>query len=100
MTSAPPAALEQALEQSHDVKAKVEACAEELALRNDAVQQEIADGLGDGALHLPDVVGDTRHQLAGRAAAEEGGGLIEDVAEQLVPHVADDPLPNVRHEVG
>ena len=34
-------ALEQALEQSHDVKAKVEACAEDLALKNDAVQQEI-----------------------------------------------------------
>jgi diguanylate cyclase (GGDEF)-like protein len=44
MSSEPPAALEQALEQSHDVKAKVEACAEDLALKNDAVQQEIADG--------------------------------------------------------
>jgi len=33
MTADPPAALEQALEQSHDVKAKVEACAEDLALR-------------------------------------------------------------------
>lgn len=44
MTSDPPAALQQALEQSHDVKAKVEACAEDLALKNDAVQQVIADG--------------------------------------------------------
>jgi len=33
MTLDPPAALEQALEQSHDVKAKVEACAGDLALR-------------------------------------------------------------------
>jgi diguanylate cyclase len=44
MTSVPPAALERALEQSHDVKAKVEACAEDLALKNEAVQQEIASG--------------------------------------------------------
>ena len=44
MTAAPPAALEQALEQSHDVKAKVEACAEDLALKNEAVQQEIVNG--------------------------------------------------------
>jgi len=33
MTPDPPAALEQALEQSHDVKAKVEACAGDLVLR-------------------------------------------------------------------
>ena len=33
MTLDPPAALEQALEQSHDVKAKVEACAGDLVLR-------------------------------------------------------------------
>jgi hypothetical protein len=44
MTPDPPAALEQALEQSHDVKAKVEACAGDLALQNEAVQQEIANG--------------------------------------------------------
>jgi diguanylate cyclase (GGDEF)-like protein len=44
MNPDPPAALAQALEQSHEVKAKVEACAEDLALKNDAVQQEIADG--------------------------------------------------------
>jgi diguanylate cyclase len=41
----PPAALEQALEQSHDVKAKVEACADGLATSNDAVEQRIADGV-------------------------------------------------------
>ena len=44
MNPDPPAALEQALEQSHDVKAKVEACAGDLALQNEAVQQEIANG--------------------------------------------------------
>jgi diguanylate cyclase len=44
MTANPPAALEQALEQSHDVKAKVAACADDLALKNEIVQQEIADG--------------------------------------------------------
>ncbi len=44
MTAAPPAALEQALEQSHDVKAKVEACAEDLASKNEAVHQEIVNG--------------------------------------------------------
>ena len=39
-----PAALELALEQSHEVKAKVEACAEDLALANDGVKQKIAAG--------------------------------------------------------
>ena len=39
-----PAALELALEQSHEVKAKVEACAEDLASANDSVKQKIAAG--------------------------------------------------------
>ena len=46
------------------------------------------------------VVGDARHQLTARAAAEEAGRLIEDVAEQLVAEVADDALADVRHQVG
>ena len=39
-----PVALEQALEQSHDVKAKVEACAENLALANDRTKRTMATG--------------------------------------------------------
>lgn len=39
-----PAALERALEQSHDVKEKVEACAQDLASANEDVKQEIARG--------------------------------------------------------
>lgn len=39
-----PIALEQALEQSHDIKAKVEACAEELALANEHAAKTIAAG--------------------------------------------------------
>ncbi len=40
----PPVALEQALEQSHDVKAKVEACAEDLAQTNEGTKRTIAAG--------------------------------------------------------
>ena len=39
-----PVALEQALEQSHEVKAKVEGCAEDLALANDNAKKTIAAG--------------------------------------------------------
>ena len=39
-----PVALEQALEQSHDVKAKVEACAEDLAQANQGTKRTIAAG--------------------------------------------------------
>ncbi len=39
-----PVALEQALEQSHEVKAKVEACAEDLAQANDGAKKTIAAG--------------------------------------------------------
>lgn len=46
-TPVPPvaaAALEQALEQSHEVKAKVEACAEDLAQANEGAKRTIAAG--------------------------------------------------------
>ncbi len=43
-TPATPDALAQALEQSHEVKAKVEACADELALANEDVKKTIAAG--------------------------------------------------------
>lgn len=39
-----PAALDLALEQSHEVKAKVEACADDLATANGIVKEKIADG--------------------------------------------------------
>ena len=39
-----PTALEAALDQSHEVKAKVEACAEDLASTNDSVKVRIAEG--------------------------------------------------------
>lgn len=39
-----PVALEQALEQSHEIKAKVEACAEDLALANEQAAKTIAAG--------------------------------------------------------
>jgi diguanylate cyclase len=38
-------AVDRALEKSHEVKAKVEACAEELAATNESVKQEIAAGV-------------------------------------------------------
>jgi diguanylate cyclase (GGDEF)-like protein len=39
-----PAALDLALEQSHEVKAKVETCADDLATANDTLKEEIAGG--------------------------------------------------------
>jgi hypothetical protein len=42
--SVTPNALEAAPDQSHDVKAKVEACAEDLASTNDLVKVRIAEG--------------------------------------------------------
>ncbi len=39
-----PAALEQALEQSHEVKTKVESCADDLALTSDSAKQALAAG--------------------------------------------------------
>ena len=43
-SSPAPVALKQALEQSHEVKAKVEACVEDLALANDNAKKSIAGG--------------------------------------------------------
>jgi diguanylate cyclase (GGDEF)-like protein len=84
MTSDPPAALEQALEQSHDVKAKVEACAEDLALKNEAVQQEIADGAttlsADKALQDSQVV---------EATVQECADDLDEVTATLARGIAD-----------
>jgi len=84
MTADPPAALEQALEQSHDVKAKVEACAEDLALKNEAVQQEIVNGAttlpADQALQDNQVV---------EATVQECADDLEEVTATLARGIAD-----------
>ncbi len=84
MTSDPPAALKQALEQSHDVKAKVEACADDLALKNDAVQQEIADGAttlsADKAL---------QDSLVVEATVQECADDLDQVTATLAQGIAD-----------
>ena len=84
MTADPPAALEQALEQSHDVKAKVEACAEDLALKNEAVQQEIANGAttlpADQALQDSQVV---------EATVQECADDLDEVTATLARGIAD-----------
>ena len=51
-------------------------------------------------LHLADVVGHAREQLARRAAREEARRLPEDVPLQPVAQVAHDPLADVGHQVG
>lgn len=67
----PPVALEQALEQSHDVKAKVEACAEDLAQANQGTKRTIAAG----ATTLP-----ARQTLAHNEAVET---KVQECAEDL-----------------
>jgi diguanylate cyclase (GGDEF)-like protein len=84
MTADPPAALEQALEQSHDVKAKVEACAEDLALKNEAVQQDIVNGAttlpADQALQDSQVV---------EATVQECADDLDEVTATLARGIAD-----------
>ena len=84
MTADPPAALEQALEQSHDVKAKVEACAGDLALQNEAAQQEIANGAtmlpADQALQDSQVV---------EATVQECADDLDEVTATLARGIAD-----------
>ena len=84
MTTDPPAALEQALEQSHDVKAKVEACAEDLALKNEAVEQEIVNGAttlpADQALQDSQVV---------EATVQECADDLDEVTATLARGIAD-----------
>lgn len=62
-------ALEAALEQSHDVKAKVEACGDELALANNVAQNRIAAGVttlpADQVLQSGLAVERTVHECAG-----------------------------------
>jgi diguanylate cyclase (GGDEF)-like protein len=84
MTSDRPAALEQALEQSHDVKAKVEACAEDLASKNDAAQQEIADG----ATTLPAGKALQDSQLV-EATVQECADDLDEVTATLARGIAD-----------
>ena len=84
MTTASPAALEQALEQSHDVKAKVEACAEDLALKNEAVQQEIAGGAT--TLSADEALQDS---LLVEATVQECADDLEQVTSTLAQGIAD-----------
>ena len=85
MTSDPPAALEQALEQSHDVKAKVKACAEDLALKNGAVQQEI---IADGATTLPAHKALQDSQVV-EATVQECADDLDEVTATLARGIAD-----------
>jgi predicted signal transduction protein with EAL and GGDEF domain len=84
MTADAPAALEQALEQSHEVKDKVEACAEDLALENEAVQQEIDNGAttlpADQALQDSQVV---------EATVQECADDLDEVTATLARGIAD-----------
>ena len=61
--------------------------------------QQIPNRLRHDVLHAVDVVGQPRHQLAGRAAAEEASRLVKHVAEQLVADVAHEPLADIGHQV-
>ena len=58
--AASPLALREALEKSHEVKEKVEACADDLAASNDQVKQKLLDGVttlpAEAALHEGEVV--------------------------------------------
>ena len=79
-----PAAVELALEQSHDVKAKVEACAEELASANDGVKQLISDGTT--------VLSATKTLVDGEAVEAEVQACADDlhgVTDTLAQGVAD-----------
>ncbi len=84
MTADSPAALEQALEQSHDVQAKVEACAEDLAQKNEAAQQEITNGAttlsADQALQDSQVV---------EATVQECADDLDEVTDTLARGIAD-----------
>ena len=61
--------------------------------------QQVADGLGHDVLHLADVVGDAREQLAGRAPREKPCRLLEHVRVQPVAQVAHDALADIGHQV-
>src|SRR4029453_6313242 len=50
-------------------------------------------------VHLTHVVREMRNQLAGCPPGEKGCRLAENVAEQLVPQVHDDPLPPLGHQI-
>ncbi|MBK7902485.1 MAG: GGDEF domain-containing protein [Proteobacteria bacterium] len=84
MTADPPAALEQALEQSHGVKVKVEACADDLALQNDAVQQQI----DRGATTLPAGQALQDSQVV-EATVQECADDLDEVTATLARGIAD-----------
>ncbi len=71
---------------------------DEVADDREAFLEQVAGQLRDRGLDLLDVGGDVAHQRAGRAAAEEGERLVEDVLVEGVAQVGDGVLPGVGDE--
>ena len=65
-----------------------------------ALLDEVAHRRPDGLLDAVDVVGQARHEIAGRGPVEIGRGLAEDVAVEPVAHGLDDLVPDGLHEEG
>lgn len=84
VSSESPMAVDRALEKSHEVKAKVEACAEGLAATNESVKQDIAAGV---------TVLSATQTLAGsevvEAKVQECADDLEVVTETLARGIAD-----------
>ena len=78
----PPVALKQALEQSHEIKAKVEACAEDLALANELTQHTMASsdktGLARQTLDQYKAV-----EIEVQECAQELGGVTTTLAQGI-----------------
>ena len=85
-----PAALELALEQSHDVRDKVEECADELASKNESVKQQIAHGTTSLPAH--ELLNESR---AVEAKVQECADDLHQVTETLAQGVED--LKKVEH---
>jgi diguanylate cyclase (GGDEF)-like protein len=77
-------AVDRALEKSHEVKAKVEACAEELAATNESVKQEIAAGVTE--LSATQTLADSE---VVEAKVQECADDLEVVTETLARGIAD-----------
>lgn len=79
-----PIALEQALEQSHEVKAKVESCADDLALANESAKQTIAAGVS--TLPARETLD---HNEAVETRVQECADDLESVAKNLAQGISD-----------
>ena len=62
------------------------------------ILQQRGDRFRNGALDVPDVVGDSGHQDAGRMFGEKGEGLELDFSVEFRPQVGDDPLADKVHQ--